>query len=221
MTSDISPISVTTLVSLALHASLLLAVVQTNDIIQATGNGIRIELVSSTHVSDQSETEQAAGKAAASVQQAGITGLSEAVETAATNNARAADSVPEAVVPTSERSSRTASLDNDHARKVVTRSTSASSDNGSIVELLHARISENKQYPYLARRQRREGTARIEFVLHPDGRIDNAHLVDSSRTRTLDDAALKAVKGIEPFRPAIDYLEQPEAFQVDVVFNVM
>jgi TonB family protein len=73
----------------------------------------------------------------------------------------------------------------------------------------------------MARRQRREGIARIEFVLHPDGSIGDARLVHSSRTRSLDKAAMKAVKSIEPFRHAKDYLHQPEAFQVDVVFNML
>ena len=73
----------------------------------------------------------------------------------------------------------------------------------------------------MARRQRREGVARVEFVLYPDGSIDDTHLVNSSRTRSLDNAAIKAVKSIEPFLSAKEYLQQPEAFQVDVVFNVL
>ena len=73
----------------------------------------------------------------------------------------------------------------------------------------------------MARKQRREGVARVEFVLHPDGSIDDAHLVNSSRTRSLDNAAIKAVESIEPFLVAKEYLQQPEAFQVDVVFNVL
>ena len=93
--------------------------------------------------------------------------------------------------------------------------------NSSIIELLHTKISEYKQYPYMARRQRREGIARIEFVLHPDGSINDAHLVHSSRTRSLDNAAIKAVESIEPFLDAREYLDQPQAFQVDVVFNVL
>jgi len=220
MNSGLSPISVTTLISLALHASLFAAVIQTREALQASGKGISIELVSSTYVSDQRETEQAARKVAASIQQAQITGMSRTVDTNAAKNKRAADAVTETAIDYSGLLSKEGSIDNDQGEKALTRSTNASLYNSSIIELLHARISEHKQYPYMARRQRREGIARIEFVLHPDGTIDDAHLVNSSRTRTLDEAALKAVKGIEPFKSAKDYLEQPEAFQVDVVFNV-
>ena len=91
----------------------------------------------------------------------------------------------------------------------------------SIIDLLHTKISEHTQYPYLAKRQRREGTARVEFMLYPDGRIDAARLLRSSKTRSLDKAALNAVESIEPFSYASDYLDRPETFQVDVVFNVL
>jgi TonB family protein len=113
------------------------------------------------------------------------------------------------------------SVDIDTGEHAITASTHASAHDSSIVELLHTSISQHKQYPYLAIRQRRGGVARVAFVLHPDGAIDDARLIQSSRTRILDQAALDAVKRIEPFKVAQDYLEKPEAFQVDVVFNVM
>jgi TonB family protein len=101
------------------------------------------------------------------------------------------------------------------------QATNASQQQHSIVELLHSRISDKKEYPYIARRQRREGTATVAFVLHPNGKIENAHLVTSSRTHALDRAALSAVQDIEPFSVAQDYLKQSEKFQVDVAFNLL
>ena len=221
MKPGISPISVTTFFSLALHASLAVAIMQSTHVIQATGKGIEIELVSSSYVSNQNETEQAANIAQASrrqplpAEQARITarqtGRREpATVVVAENRQRNDVSVVEST-----------GINNDSGSDALTRSTNASQHKRSIAELLHAKISEHKQYPYHARRQRREGVARVGFVLHPDGSIDQAQLVHSSRTRTLDQAALDAVKSIEPFKLASDYLVQPEAFQVDVVFNVM
>lgn len=90
-----------------------------------------------------------------------------------------------------------------------------------LVALLHSHISEQKQYPYLARRQRREGVATVSFVLHPNGEIENTHLVSSSRTAILDRAALSAVENIEPFEAAHNYLETAETFNIDVVFELM
>jgi TonB family protein len=222
MNPDFSPISVTSFLSLTLHASVFVAVMQIPDVIQATGDGIDIELVSSSYVSDQRETEQASRKAEASLQQAKTTEAPKSTESNTANKARPVkEPLLETAVLSNELSSELESADNGKGEQALTRSTNASLHNSSIIELLHARISEYKQYPYMARRQRREGTARVEFVLHPDGTIDGARLVNSSRTHTLDKAALEAVKGIEPFKPAKDYLHQPEAFQVDVVFNVL
>jgi len=89
------------------------------------------------------------------------------------------------------------------------------------IKLLHSRISDKKQYPYFAKRQRREGVATVSFVLHPNGDIEDARLVNSSRTKLLDRAALTAVEKIEPFEAAQDYLETAETFNIDVVFELL
>jgi TonB family protein len=223
MNTEFSPISFSTAFSLLLHAVFAVAIVQTQDVMQATGKGIEIELVSSSYISQQLETEQAANKAASVSQQQQQQPAAQR-ETHNKNSpaenieARQEDTTGQlAKVPATVSNS----IDNDSGEKAVTRSTDTARNYSTIIELLHSKISEHKQYPYMARRQRREGVARVEFVLYPDGSIDNAHLVDSSRTRSLDNAAIKAVESIEPFSVAGEYLQQPEAFQVDVVFNVL
>jgi len=215
------PITVTTVLSLGLHAVLLMVVLQTQAVRQSTGKGIEIELVSSSYVSDQRETEQAARKSASVPQQTQTVEQSNTVDIATTRNKAVAEPVTETAALSREPATQSESIDHGSGEKAVSRSTNAATHSISIVELLHSRISEHKQYPYMARRQRREGVARVGFVLHPDGSIDDTQLLHSSRTRMLDKAAIEAVQGIEPFEPAKDYLDQPEAFQVDVVFNVM
>ena len=221
MDNGFRPISVSAAFSLLLHASLAVAVLQTGDVIQAMGEGVEIELVSSSYISRQVETEQAANKAASMPQQQQPAAQQETHNRnspAENIDARQEDTTRQlAKVPASVSNS----IDNDAGEKAVTRSTDTARNNSTIIELLHSKISEHKQYPYMARRQRREGVARVEFVLYPDGSIDEAHLVNSSRTRSLDNAAIKAVESIEPFLFAKEYLQQPEAFQVDVVFNVL
>ena len=222
MDTGLRPISFSTAFSLLLHASLAVAVLQTWDVMpQATGKGVEIELVSSSYISQQVETEQAANKAASMSQQNRPAEQQERSNknTPAESIKARQDSVMEPLssVPTPDSDS----IENDSGKKTVTRSTDTALHNSAIIELLHTRISEHKQYPYMARRQRRGGVARVEFVLHPDGSIDDARLVNSSRTRSLDNAAIKAVESIEPFLLAKEYLQQPEAFQVDVVFNVL
>jgi len=222
MDTEIRPISFTTAFSLLLHAALAVAIVlQTQDVMQATGMGVEIELVSSSYVSSQDETEQAAEQSSSRPQQ------NKPAEQPQTYSKKTPRDSIEARQDTAMKdraevpASVSESIDNDTGEKSVSRSTDTAMHNGSIIELLHNKISEHKQYPYMARRQRREGIARIEFVLHPDGSINDAHLVQSSRTLSLDRAAIKAVKSIEPFLVARDYLDQPEAFQVDVVFHVL
>lgn len=221
MNTEFSPISFSTAFSLLLHAAFAVAIVQTQDVMQATGRGLEIELVSSSYISQQLETEQAATRAASMPQQIRPTHQHErhdentSAESIEARQESATKQLAEAPVPEPD------SIDSDAGEKTVSRSTNAAMNNNSIIELLHSKISEHKQYPYMARKQRREGVARVEFVLHPDGSIDDAHLVNSSRTRSLDNAAIKAVESIEPFLFAREYLQQPEAFQVDVVFNVL
>ena len=223
MDSVPSPIVSTTAFSLALHAALLAMSLPVTEFVQATGQGIAIELVSSTHVSNQRETERAARSEAAQSQRSQQTRRikhSNTVDREKTPDNRLAKFVTGAVIP-SAGATATESIDHDSGKQALTRSTSAAGHSSVIVELLHSKISEHKQYPYMARRQRREGVARVEFVLHPDGTINDTRLVHSSKTGILDRAALEAVQGIEPFEPAKDYLHQPEAFQVDVVFNMI
>lgn len=221
MNHVLSPIAFTTSLSLVLHAALLAVVLPVQEVMLATGKGINIELVSSTTISDYRETEQAARKALSRPQrvQAEETALSKKI--VAARNKQAAGPLSETLVRPAVPASVSVSIDEDTGTKVLARSTNAAVHNSSIIELLHTKISERKQYPYLAKRQRREGVARVEFVLNPDGSINDTRLVNSSRVRVLDQAALEAVRGIEPFEPAKAYLHRPEAFQVDIVFNMI
>ena len=121
----------------------------------------------------------------------------------------------------SNSSQRLLAADYSESLTDTAQATNASRQQHAILELLHRSISDKKEYPYLARRQRREGVATVAFVLHPDGKIENARLVSSSRAMVLDRAALSAVKHIEPFIVARDYLEQSEEFQVDIEFELL
>ncbi len=221
MDTGTKPISASTAFSLLLHASLAFAVLQTQDAVQATGRGMEIELVSSTTISRQVETEQAANRAAALPQQnrPAEQSVRNNQDTPAESTEARRESATKQLAETP--ASESVSIDDDSGEKTVSRSTNAAMHNSAILGLLHTKISEHKQYPYMARRQGREGVVRVEFVLYPDGSIDGAHLVNSSRTLSLDNAAIKAVESIEPFLVAKEYLKQPEAFQVDIVFNVL
>ena len=216
MDNGIQTISGSTIISLILHALALAMLLESQSTATAKGKGLSIELISSYTVSDQEETEKAAPAA------------SRLARVSHETNQIPADKKTVVLKPSSTDEVQT-TLDASFVSAVqqqqdvaeLNRSTSASGQATSIIDLLHTRISESKRYPYLARRQKREGVATVMFTLYPDGSIDRPVLIKSSKTRSLDRAALTAVSGIEPFLPAADYLEQAESFQVDVVFQML
>ena len=89
-----------------------------------------------------------------------------------------------------------------------------------LLSLLHQAIDQHKRYPQSALHLRREGAARIDFRLGPDGRIDDLNVGSSSGVRALDLAAFHAVQAIAPFTDADRYLNRAQRFQVNVVFRI-
>jgi len=234
MDTTAKPIATTTTLSIMLHgvvfAALLVVTEQVKPLAEGQGNSVEVQLVSAIMVSNQLETD--VPRKQEPVQKTLPENLVDAPLNRRTQNI-VASLASEQVTPLAEPDDtqnpeqsntimqKPVLVDEGESSAQLLQSTNASSQQHSILELLHARISNNKEYPYIARRQRREGVATIAFVLHPDGKIENAHLLSSSRTQALDRAALSAVKQIEPFTVAQDYLKQSEKFQVDVAFSLL
>ena len=150
MNTEFSPISFSTAFSLLLHAAFAVAIVQTQDVIQATGKGLEIELVNSSYISQQVETEQAANRAATLPQQnrhdeQSVRNLQSAPTEKSIEAKR--ESANKQLAETS--ASAPGSIEDDSGEKTVSRSTNAAMNNSSIIELLHSKISEHKQYPYI------------------------------------------------------------------------
>ena len=247
MDTTAKPIVATTSLSFLLHglafAGLLLIYDQVIIKDEGVGRGVEIELISSVLVSDQQEVdvprrseikpEAKPGTSSEALMHATQKKFAENILTSpvSTQTVSVIGSVAEPVdIAAVDQSSvehqyniqqNQLSAYESESLASVAQATNASQQKHAILELLHRRISDNKEYPYLARRQRREGVATVAFVLHPDGKIENAHLVTSSRAAVLDRAALSAVKHIEPFTLAQKYLEHAEEFQVDIKFDLL
>jgi len=237
MDTAIKPIITTTSLSLLLHAvaiaGALLVYEQVATVDEGVGHGVEVQLISSVLVSDQLEADVPQEQEVK--QDTSPERLLRAAEETFAEDILMSLKSPQAVASKDKAEmldSDTGDQNADARREQlntfqdespapVVLSTNASQQQHTILELLHRRISDNKEYPYLARRQRREGVATVAFVLHPDGRIENAHLVASSHARTLDRAALSAVRQIEPFIAAKEYLERSETFQVDIEFDLL
>ncbi len=239
MDTNAKPIVATTSLSFLLHgvafAGILLAYEQAVMQDEGVGRGVEIQLVSSMLVSDQQEVDVARKQELAvddmpeSLMNAAQKKFAEKIMTSLQNTQAVViretedKSLFDNKVSEQQHVVKQAmlSVSKNESVAAITQSTNASQNQHAILELLHQRISENKEYPYLARRQRREGIATVAFVLHPDGTIENARLISSSHAQSLDYAALSAVKQIEPFSAAHEYLKQSEAFQVDVAFDLL
>ena len=248
MNTAINSITVTSILSVVLHGVAVagLMVLYSQSVPNnAVGQGIEVELVSSVKVSNQKEvdvprkqqvvahaddkksiTEKAISKKQDKEKKIGNMPVLVSVPTvkhavvrrAAVKNYAIHNDIDE---QKQHRYTISEAISEEDSITTVAQSTAASQQQHSILELLHSRIADNKKYPYLAKRQRREGVTTVAFVLHPSGMIKDMHLINSSQTTALDHAALSAVKSIAPFIPAQDYLKQAETFKVDVVFKLL
>lgn len=241
MNTATTPIATTTTLSVLLHVAVIAVFLLLYEQTATIGHGINIELVSSIRTSAQQDTvkphgnnrviedsEQSTvtapltGKAVRDIQHNKVTQA--VVSSLRSDNVVASSTVSAPARQQARLKDRTIKelpLEKNNNAASPVQSGNTVEHRQSIIELLHDSISKNREYPYLARRQRREGIATIGFLLHPDGSVENTHLVTSSRSGALDRAALSAVKRIEPFTQARDYLRQAEEFRIDVVFKLL
>jgi len=245
MNTATAPIATTTSLSVLLHAAVIAAALLVFEQNPTTGRGVDILLVSSTRVSEQQETavvrnnigvEKTELKPADNTrddlsdnpvqQETQQNTPSQDLLTLADSNeiissVAVKDELAQQKTTVRDAQQKQQLTDELTSTARLSQSTNARQQQHALLELLHTTISNNKEYPYLARRQHREGVATVGFELHPDGTVKNTHLVASSNTGMLDRAALTAVKRIEPFAPARVYLEQAKEFSIDVVFKLL
>lgn len=87
-------------------------------------------------------------------------------------------------------------------------------------KFVYEAINRQKHYPYMARRQQREGLVKLNFVMHPNGRVTDIAIVESSRFHLLDKAAMQAVESISPFHLATEYLTMQQQYDVGIDFRL-
>jgi TonB family protein len=235
MNTASAPIIATTSLSVLLHGvvavALLAGYAHTNSN-EAVGQGLEIELISSITVAEQHEADVPRSQQVAERNNLNAANPEKKIKTGHTKILASlrSDKVFTAIDDydvqqydgvLNEERSIIQNTDINDSNVSVLQSTDASHNRHSILELLHSSISNNKKYPYLAQRQRREGITTVSFVLNPDGTIESTRLINSSQTGSLDRAALSAVKGIEPFTVAKEYLDKSEEFRIDVVFDLL
>ena len=88
-------------------------------------------------------------------------------------------------------------------------------------EIVRLRIESHKRYPGAAKTRQIEGRVTVRFVIELDGRISSSKVIESARYRTLDQAALSAVKEASPFpRPPGNLFKAPIPLEITIMFEL-
>jgi TonB family protein len=93
-------------------------------------------------------------------------------------------------------------------------------ETSELIALLHAAIQKQQHYPASALQLEREGRVKVKFTLDTHGMVSNLQVAESSGTSSLDEAALSAVKNAAPFAEAMQYLHEPQVYNIDVAFEL-
>lgn len=73
-------------------------------------------------------------------------------------------------------------------------------------DLLRLKIEQHKKYPESAQKRHIEGRVTVEFVIEPDGTVSSALIKKRSRSKSLDEAAIQAVREASPLPPPPSYI---------------
>lgn len=97
---------------------------------------------------------------------------------------------------------------------------SSLNNSNALYKLLYHAINQQKHYPLAALRMHQQGTVRVTFKLFHNGNVDELAILQSSGYHSLDNAALRAIKRIQPFYPAAEHIASVKGFQLDIIFQL-
>jgi len=90
------------------------------------------------------------------------------------------------------------------------------------LEMVRLKIERHKKYPETARAKQIEGFVTVRFVITPQGDVLNIEIVKSSRQKSLDKAALKAIHAAAPFpRPPRHLFKGEIPLELTIAFELM
>ena len=92
---------------------------------------------------------------------------------------------------------------------------------GSYLEMVRFKIERHKKYPQIARMKNIEGRVTVRFVITPEGGVQEVVVAQRSGNKSLDQAALNAVKEAAPFpRPPRHLFEGEIPLELTIVFEL-
>lgn len=92
-------------------------------------------------------------------------------------------------------------------------------NDNQLLKILHDEIAVKQVYPENAVTLKQTGTAKIRFLLHPNGQITHILVLQSSGFSSLDAAASASVQSISPVGEAHAYLTIARFFSLDIIFE--
>ena len=88
-------------------------------------------------------------------------------------------------------------------------------------QMVRRKIESHKKYPQSALRQNLTGRVTVKFVIEKNGRISSLKILKKSRFRSLNQAALNAIKNSTPFpRPPPAHFKGALPIQLTIVFDL-
>jgi TonB family protein len=133
-------------------------------------------------------------------------------------NEPSAQNPPEKVQPTSSHSPKgeDPQARNDQPMEDGLRSVELS----RFLQDVRDRLEQAKQYPWLARIQGQEGTVRVQFMIDSTGEAREIRLLESSRSKILDQEAVETVKRVGRFSQFPVSWNKSIQVQVPLVFQL-
>jgi len=90
------------------------------------------------------------------------------------------------------------------------------------LEMVRLKIERHKKYPETAKVRQIEGFVTVRFVINPQGDVLNIEIIKSSRQKSLDKAALKAIHAASPFPVPPQHLFKGEIpLELTIAFELM
>ena len=90
------------------------------------------------------------------------------------------------------------------------------------LEMVRLKIERHKKYPQTARARQIEGFVTVRFVITPQRDVLNIEIIKSSRQKSLDKAALKAIHAAAPFpRPPRHLFKGEIPLELTIAFELM
>jgi len=97
---------------------------------------------------------------------------------------------------------------------------SRSDELSRFLQTVRNRLEEAKRYPWLARIQGQEGTVRVQFMIDSTGEALEIRLLESSRSKILDQEAVETVKRAGRFTGLPDSWNKKVRIDVPLVFQL-